>query len=78
MQIATHIEPRGSFIVPSIKGCDSYSLYYNAILDWNNLPDDIRSISNISTYKTAVKRHLLVSLMKQTFKLLVNRYFIYF
>ena len=47
------------FIVPSIKGCDSHTFYYNAILDWNNLPDDIKSISNKSTYKTAVKRHIL-------------------
>ena len=25
-----------TFTVPSIKGCESESFYYNAILDWNN------------------------------------------
>ena len=42
---------RGSsfnFVVPSIKGCASHTFYYNAILDWNSLPDDIKSIINNS------------------------------
>ena len=43
-------------VVPSIKGCDSHTFYYNAILDWNSLPDDIKSITNKSSYKTAVKK----------------------
>ena len=38
----------------------SLTFYYNAILDWNSLPDDIKSITNKS-YKTAVKRHLLTA-----------------
>ena len=42
-------------VVPSIKVCDSHKFYYNAILDWNSLPDDIKSITNKSSYKTAVK-----------------------
>ena len=25
---------------------------------WNSLPDDIKSITNQSSYKTAVKRHI--------------------
>ena len=50
-----------NFAVPSIKGCDSQTFYYNAILDWNSLPDDIKSITNKSAYKTAVKRHLLTA-----------------
>ena len=32
-----------------------------AILDCNNLPDEIKSITNKITYKTAVKRHLLTA-----------------
>ena len=50
-----------NFVVPSIKGCDSHTFYYNAILDWNSLPDDIKSITNKSSYKTAVKRHFLTA-----------------
>ena len=48
---------RGSiynFIIPSIMGCDSHNFYYNAILDWNNLPDDIKSITNKFTYKASL------------------------
>ena len=41
-----------NFTVPS------QTFYYNAILDRNNLPDDIKSITNKCTHKTAVKRHL--------------------
>ena len=46
--------------MPSIKGCDS-SFHYYAILDCNNLPDEIKSITNKLTYKTAVKRHILTA-----------------
>ena len=55
---------RGSlfnFVVPSIKSCDSHTFYNNAILDWNSLSDDIKSITNKPSYKTAVKRHLLTA-----------------
>ena len=55
---------RGSaynFKIPPLKGCDSQTFYYNAILDWNNLPDDIKSIENRTTYKPAVKRHLFTT-----------------
>ena len=34
------------FIVPS------QTFYYNAILDWNNLPDNIKSITKKCTHKT--------------------------
>ena len=45
---------RGStynFTVPAIKGCESESFCYNVILDWNNLPDNIKLISNRETFK---------------------------
>ena len=48
---------RGSllhFEVHFIKGCDSHTFYYTAILDSNSLPDDIKSITNKSSYETAV------------------------
>ena len=74
---------RGSLfncVVPSIKGCVFNTFYYNAILDWNSLPADIKSITNKSSYKTAVKRHLLTdgqsreagiyNYFKQTFTML--------
>ena len=39
----------------------SHTFYHNEILDWNNLPDDIKSITNKCTHKTDVKRHLLTA-----------------
>ena len=55
---------RGStydFTVPTIKSCESESFYYNAILDWNNLPDNVKLISNRETFKRSIKRHLLTA-----------------
>ena len=52
--IASSRPTRGSlfnFVVTSIKGCDSHTFYYNAILNSNRLPDDIKSITNKSSYK---------------------------
>ena len=72
---------RGSlfnFVVPSIKGCDSHTFYYHAILDWNSLPDDIKSITNTSSYKIAVKRHcsqekqVFITIFKQIFLIILT------
>ena len=53
---------RGSnfnFHVPRIKTHSSGSFFYNAIANWNRLPDDIKSISLKSVFKRSVKTHLL-------------------
>ena len=53
---------RGSnfnFQVPRIKTHSSGSFYYNAIANWNRLPDDIKSITLKSVFKRRVKTHLL-------------------
>ena len=45
---------RGSdykFRIPSISGCDTETFYNNSILYWNNLPENIKSISNKVTFK---------------------------
>ena len=55
---------RGStydFTVPAIKSFESESFYYNAILDWNNLPDNVKLINNRETFKRSIKRHLLTA-----------------
>ena len=55
---------RGSdynFRIPSINGCYTKTFYYNSILDWNNLPENIKSISNKETFKTAVKSYRLTA-----------------
>ena len=50
-----------NFRIPSISDCDTKAFYHNSVLDWNNLPENIKSISNKETFKTAVKSYLLTA-----------------
>lgn len=50
-----------NFKIPTIKGCDSDTFYYNAILDWNSLPDSIKSTRNKETFKASIKSYLLTA-----------------
>ena len=34
------------------------NFYYNAILDWNSLPVNIKCVRNRESFKIAVKEHL--------------------
>ena len=55
---------RGSlynFKIPGISGYESDSFYYNAILDWNSLPDSIKSLRNRESSKASVKLQLLTA-----------------
>ena len=47
-----------NFVTPKIKGKESTSFYYNAIQDWNTLPEWIKSISDLQRFKKEVKCHL--------------------
>lgn len=47
-----------NFLVPRIGGAESGSFFYNAILDWNALPVDIKALKNKDAFKAAVKIHL--------------------
>ena len=47
-----------NFVIPKIKGNESTSFYYNAIQDWNSLPESIKSISDHKRFKKEVKCHL--------------------
>ncbi len=39
------------FIIPQIKGAEGNTFYYNAIKDWNSLPEDLKSCENIASFK---------------------------
>ena len=57
-----HYNTRGSelnFQVPKIKTPTSISFYYNAIKDWNKLPENIKAITLKSTFKKDAKTHLM-------------------
>ena len=52
---------RGSnfnFQVPKINSITSTTFYYNAIKEWNALPDNVRGITNKDTFKRVLKSHL--------------------
>jgi hypothetical protein len=54
---------RGSsfnFVVPAVKGHAAKTFYYNAIKDWNKLPNNIKSIINKDGFKRAMKEHLSI------------------
>ena len=50
---------RCNFHVPKSNTHSNSSYFYNAIKDWNGLPDDIKSISQKSVFKVDVKSYLL-------------------
>jgi hypothetical protein len=47
-----------NFVLPRVKGKGSSTFYYNAIKDWNALPDNIKTINSISVFKSSVKKFL--------------------
>ena len=48
----TELEEVHTHKISPLKVCDIQTFDYNAILDWNNLPEDIKSIENRTAYKT--------------------------
>ncbi len=57
-----HYNTRGSnfnFQIPKVKTADSHSFLYNAIHNWNRLPDDIKSCGFKHVYKKKCKAYLL-------------------
>ena len=61
---ATRVSPM-NFHVPHVKGISAKSFFYQATLDWNGLPNNIKSLSHKSSFKSAVKTHLARSEMTQ-------------
>ncbi len=48
-----------NFNVPNVRGIESNTFYFNAVKDWNTLPNNLKNCENIETYKKRVKRYLL-------------------
>ncbi len=48
-----------NFNVPTVREIESNTFYFNAIKDWNSLPNNLKNCENIHTYKERVKRYLL-------------------
>ena len=47
-----------NFQVPRVGSYNKSNFYYNAILDWNSLPVNIKCVRNRESFKIAVKEHL--------------------
>ncbi len=48
-----------NFNVPNVKGIETNTFYFNAIKDWNSLPNNLKNCEDIHTYKKRVKMYLL-------------------
>ena len=48
-----------NFCVPKINSITAKTFYYNAIKQWNNLPDHIRSSQTKIVFKSKIKKHLI-------------------
>ncbi len=48
-----------NFIVPNVKGNESNSFFFQAIKDWNSLPNELNTCENICSFKKGVRRHLI-------------------
>ena len=48
-----------NFLIPTIKGCESSTFFYNGIKDWNSLPESVKSCSKKYYFKTQVKKYLM-------------------
>ena len=47
-----------NFHLPRIGSYAKHSFFYQATLDWNNLPSHIKSISDKCSFKSTMKKHL--------------------
>ncbi len=55
-----------NFIIPQIKGEEGGTFYFNAIKDWNSLPEDLKTCENIASFKKGVERHLMQMAAEET------------
>ncbi len=62
-----------NFTVPKIKEAEGNTFYFNAIKDWNSLPQHLKACENILSFKKGVKRHLMPKAAEEA-----NRDFLYF
>ncbi len=62
-----------NFTVPKIKGAESNTFYFNAIKDWNSLPEHLKACENKVSFKKGVKRHLMQKAAEEA-----DRDFLYF
>ena len=47
-----------NFEVPRVTGQATATFYYNAIKDWNNLPDNLKAIPHLLSFKPKLKLYM--------------------
>ncbi len=62
-----------NFNVPIIKGAERNTFYFNAIKDWNSLPEQLKACENMTSFKKGVKSHLMQKAAEEA-----DREFFYF
>ena len=55
----TRLSHKGAFSIPKVKGNGKKSFNYLGITLWNNLPSCITQLNVLSSFKYAIKKHLL-------------------
>ncbi len=70
-QLTRHSE--WNFTVPNVKGAEKNTFYFNAIKDWNSLPEQLKTCESVTTFKLGVKKHLMQKAAEET-----ERDFLYF
>lgn len=49
---------QNNFVIPRVKSSDSGTFFYNAISDWNSLPNELKTITDKNTFKREVRKYL--------------------
>ncbi len=47
-----------NFYLPKVTGEETGTFYYNAIKDWNGLPDRLKVCSNLLSFKSKLKQYM--------------------
>ena len=60
---STRFRENGCYLLPKVKSFGKKSFAFTGCTLWNALPSNIKSVNSLTTFKTAVKSHLLDSVL---------------
>ncbi len=65
-----------TFDLPRVTGEEKGTFYYNAIKDWNGLPDGLRVCSNLMSFKSKLKQYCICKRLQSVGQKTNTLYFI--
>ena len=60
---STRFRENGCYLLPKVKSFGKKSFAFTGCTLWNALPSNIKNVNSLTTFKTAVKSHLLDSVL---------------